>query len=119
MAEIMLICDKRDEEVQFLENAIDDLHECRLTLMYSIVFRYYVKYNNHTMIFDNNLSILYKAVESLSGCLEREMESFCEDEIDVLYKKVMDLKRYGNDLYLAESVSRNFISVIVKNGKMR
>ena len=49
--------------------------QCRQTLMYTYVFAYYLKKNNHSRIFKENQTDLEIAVEELSGYLEREITS--------------------------------------------
>lgn len=39
-------------EVQFMKKAVDVLCQCRQTLMYTYVFAYYLKKNNHMLIFE-------------------------------------------------------------------
>ena len=39
-------------EVQFLKTAVDVLTQCRSTLMYTYVFAFYLKRNNHCDIFE-------------------------------------------------------------------
>ena len=39
-------------EAQFLKRAVDILCQCRQTLMYSYCFAFYLKKNNHTLIFE-------------------------------------------------------------------
>ena len=39
-------------EVQFLKKSLDILCECRRTLMYTYVFAYYLKKNNHSTMFE-------------------------------------------------------------------
>ena len=39
-------------EIQFMKKAVDVLCLCRQTLMYTYVFAYYLKKNNHMLIFE-------------------------------------------------------------------
>lgn len=39
-------------EVQFMKKAVDILCQCRQTLMYTYVFAYYLRKNNHMLIFE-------------------------------------------------------------------
>lgn len=39
-------------EVQFLKKAVDVLRQCRQTLMYTYAFAFYLKKNNHSIIFE-------------------------------------------------------------------
>jgi len=39
-------------ELQFLRHAVDVLCQCRQTLMYTYVFAYYLRKNNHAIIFE-------------------------------------------------------------------
>lgn len=78
-------------EVQFLRKAVDVLCQCRQTLMYTYAFAFYLKRNNHSIIFEENQSDLEIAVEKLSGFLERDITS--ENAVDTK-QKVQDKFRY-------------------------
>ena len=56
-----------------LNNAVMVLKECRMTLMNTYAFAYFLKENNESLIFENNQSDLQKKVEELSGLLERNV----------------------------------------------
>ena len=45
-------------EAQFMTRAVDVLCQCRQTLMYSYCFAFYLKKNNHTLIFEVRALIL-------------------------------------------------------------
>lgn len=78
-------------EVQFLRKAVDVLCLCRQTLMYTYAFAFYLKRNNHSIIFEDNQSDLEIAVEKLSGYLERDITS--ENAVDIK-QQVQDKYRY-------------------------
>ena len=81
-------------EAQFMKRAVDVLCQCRQTLMYSYCFAFYLKKNNHTLIFEvcsppplppppthshcvvhvqDNQGDLEMATECLSEYLERDI----------------------------------------------
>jgi len=78
-------------EVQFLKKAVDVLTQCRSTLMYTYVFAFYLKRNNHSIIFEDNQKDLENATEQLSEYLEREITS---DILVDIKQKVQDKSRY-------------------------
>lgn len=78
-------------EVQFLRKAVDVLCLCRQTLMYTYAFAFYLKKNNHSIIFEDNQADLEIAVEKLSGYLERDITS--DNAIDIK-QQVQDKYRY-------------------------
>lgn len=78
-------------EVQFLKKAVDVLCQCRQTLMYTYAFAFYLRKNNHSIIFEDNQSDLEIAVEKLSGYLERDITS--DNAIDIK-QQVQDKYRY-------------------------
>ena len=67
------------------------LCQCRQTLMYTYAFAFYLKRNNHSIIFEDNQSDLEIAVEKLSGYLERDITS--DNAIDIK-QQVQDKYRY-------------------------
>lgn len=78
-------------EVQFLKKAVDILCQCRQTLMFTYVFAFYLKKNNHSQIFEDNQRDLEQATEQLSEYLERNITS--EMLVDIK-QKVQDKYRY-------------------------
>ena len=78
-------------EVQFLRKAVEVLCQCRQTLMYTYAFAFYLKKNNHSIIFEDNQADLEIAVEKLSGYLEREITS---DNAIATKQEVQDKYRY-------------------------
>ena len=78
-------------EVQFLQRAVDALTTCRLTLMYTYCFAYYLTTNNQQLIFEDNQQDLENATEILSRYLERDLSE--EDATDIK-KKVVDQTKY-------------------------
>jgi len=80
-------------EVQFLQNACDVLRQCRQTLMYTYPFAFYLKRNNHSIIFEQNQADLEHATEELSGYLERDF-SQTNGSLTEMKQKVQDKYRY-------------------------
>ena len=74
-------------QTQFLQKAVDILCQCRQTLMYTYAFAYYLRKNNHTLIFEDNQRDLEMATETLSEYLERDTSS----------STINDLKIYVQD----------------------
>ena len=62
-------------QTQFLQKAVDILCQCRQTLMYTYAFAFYLRKNNHTLIFEDNQRDLEMATEMLSEYLERDITS--------------------------------------------
>lgn len=81
-------------DLAFLKNSVDILRSCRQTLSYSYALAFYMIQNNQTMIYEDNQNDLHCAVESLSGYLEKDMESQSYAEIRM---KVLDKCRYCQD----------------------
>lgn len=79
-------------EVQFLQNACDVLRQCRQTLMYTYPFAFYLKRNNHSIIFEQNQADLEHATEELSGYLERDSNQ--TTNLTEMKQKVQDKYRY-------------------------
>ncbi|CAM4777642.1 unnamed protein product [Rotaria magnacalcarata] len=79
-------------EVQFLQVACDVLRQCRQTLMYTYPFAFYLKRNNHSIIFEQNQADLEHATEELSGYLERD--STQTTNLTEMGQKVRDKYRY-------------------------
>ncbi|CAF1016019.1 unnamed protein product [Adineta steineri] len=79
-------------EVQFLQIAYDVLRQCRQTLMYTYPFAFYLKRNNHSIIFEQNQADLEHATEELSGYLERDSQT--TTNLTEMKQKVQDKYRY-------------------------
>ncbi|CAF1542639.1 unnamed protein product [Adineta ricciae] len=79
-------------EVQFLQIACDVLRQCRQTLMYTYPFAFYLKRNNHSIIFEQNQADLEHATEELSGYLERDSNQITN--LTEMKQKVQDKYRY-------------------------
>ena len=79
-------------EVQFLQIACDVLRQCRQTLMYTYPFAFYLKRNNHSIIFEQNQADLEHATEELSGYLERDSNQ--TTNLTEMKQKVQDKYRY-------------------------
>ena len=90
-------------ESKLFEKAITTLNECRKVLMYTYIFAFYVKKNNHLEIFENNQRDLEIMVEKLCAHLEHE-DYGCDSDIDsdtirtidtaYIKLRVQDLTRY-------------------------
>jgi ariadne-1 len=78
-------------EVQFMEQAVDDLCSFRQTLMYTYVFAFYNQNTQQLMIFEDNQRDLQKAVEMLSEYLEQETD---REEDHNIQTKVLHLSNY-------------------------
>ncbi|XP_030371581.1 potential E3 ubiquitin-protein ligase ariadne-1-like [Scaptodrosophila lebanonensis] len=78
-------------ELQFLKTAVDVLCQCRQTLMYTYVFAYYLKRNNHSMLFELNQMDLESATEMLSEYLECDITS---ENLADIKQKVQDKYKY-------------------------
>ena len=71
-------------EVQFMEQAVQVLCECRQTLMFTYVFAYYNQRTSQLNIFEDNQRDLQKAVEQLSEYLEQDLD--VEEDKDIRLK---------------------------------
>ncbi|PIC53271.1 hypothetical protein B9Z55_003049 [Caenorhabditis nigoni] len=78
-------------DAQFLRDAVDSLSKSRRTMMYTYVFAFYLKRNNHAEIFETNQRDLEMATEQLSGYLEQDMD---EEDPKTLKQKIQDKCRY-------------------------
>ncbi|XP_043246071.1 E3 ubiquitin-protein ligase ariadne-1-like [Amphibalanus amphitrite] len=94
-------------EVQFLKKAVDILCSCRVTLMYTYVFAYYLRKNNQSAIFEENQKDLERCTEVLSEYLERDITQ--ENLVDIK-QKVQDKYRYceGRRKALLEHVHEGY-----------
>ncbi|XP_037083230.1 E3 ubiquitin-protein ligase arih1-like [Pollicipes pollicipes] len=94
-------------EVQFLKKAVDILCSCRVTLMYTYVFAYYLRKNNQSTIFEENQKDLERCTEVLSEYLERDITQ--ENLVDIK-QKVQDKDRYcdGRRRALLEHVHEGY-----------
>jgi len=94
-------------EVQFLKKAVDILCQCRVTLMYTYVFAYYLRKNNQSTIFEENQKDLERCTEMLSEYLERDITQ--ENLVDIK-QKVQDKYRYceGRRKCLLEHVHEGY-----------
>jgi len=81
-------------EVQFLKKAVDILCLCRNTLRFTYVFAFYLKKNNHSIIFETNQSDLEMATEHLSEFLERDLNTSEVTAVQGIKQKVQDKYRY-------------------------
>ncbi|CAL8101208.1 unnamed protein product [Calicophoron daubneyi] len=78
-------------DVKFFRKVVDVLCRCRRTLMYTYAFAFFLKKNNHSLIFESNQSDLEHATEQLSGLLDRDSSSL---ELSEFKQKVQDKARY-------------------------
>ncbi|XP_044582922.1 E3 ubiquitin-protein ligase ARIH1-like [Cotesia glomerata] len=81
-------------EVQFLTRALEALRQCRVTLMYSYPFAYYIEPCNQMDIFVDNQRDLEIATEELAQYLERELQY---DSVVEVKQKVRDKTAYCED----------------------
>lgn len=85
-------------EVQFLAKALVTLRECRLVLMHTYVFAFYLAKNNEAEIFESNQRDLEMATETLSGYLEGgEIASMDPKQ---LKQQVQDKAQYCEQRYV-------------------
>jgi ariadne-1 len=78
----------------FLLEAVDDLCRCRQTLMYTYIFAYFLKEDNNAEIFIENQKDLQRAVEELSGFLERDITEITTENMSQTKRRVIDLAVY-------------------------
>lgn len=78
-------------DTQFMKQAVDVLQECRLTLLHTYIFAFYLKECNEQIIFEDNQKDLQRAIEELSGYLENEE---IEGDVREFRRKVMNLFSY-------------------------
>ena len=78
-------------ESQLFDRALSTLEDCRIVLMHTYIYAFYVKKNNHLEIFEDNQRDLEIAVEKLCSYLEQE--DHC---MDIMYMKnyIQDLTKY-------------------------
>ena len=79
-------------EAQFVKRAVDILCLCRQTLMFTYAFAFFLRKNNHTLIFEDNQRDLEMATETLSGYLERDITG---DSISNVKIFVQDKTKYA------------------------
>jgi ariadne-1 len=104
MDQIQLKTDLSWIDVQFLQRAVDIVIECRITLKYTYVLAYYLKYGNLTEIFEDNQRDLELATEQLGALLEQLMDN----PVTVTHMKqsIVDKSAYcasRRDLILADT----------------
>ncbi|WFD05651.1 RBR-type E3 ubiquitin transferase [Malassezia vespertilionis] len=105
MDEVQVTSDLSWIEVQFLKKAADTLTECRMTLKWTYCMAYYLERNNMTELFEDNQCDLERAVEELSGQLERPIDC---DTIPAMRQKVTDLTVYvqkRRDILLSDTAN--------------
>ena len=92
MKEMTDIYNMSFQEVQFLKTAVDILCKCRRTLLKTYVFGYYVRKNNQKDIFEDNQRDLETAIDTLSGYLEKDIESMAD--LKNMKKEILDKSTY-------------------------
>ena len=92
-------------ESQLFERALSTLEDCRIVLMHTYIFAFYVKKNNHLEIFEDNQRDLEIAVEKLCSYLEQE--EYC---MDIMYMKnyIQDLTKYCSQRRQVADFQRGF-----------
>lgn len=70
----------------FLIPAVEVLCKCRQTLMYTYVFAFYLKNNNHSLIFEHNQNDLETATEMLSEYVGRDLTKDLADLVEDKYE---------------------------------
>nr|CAH8872564.1 unnamed protein product [Trichobilharzia regenti] len=78
-------------DVKFFRKLVEILCRCRRTLMYTYAFAYFLKKNNHSLIFESNQSDLEQSTEQLSEYLDRDLSNISLNE---LKQKMQDKARY-------------------------
>ncbi|OSX64891.1 hypothetical protein POSPLADRAFT_1044325 [Postia placenta MAD-698-R-SB12] len=78
-------------EAKFVQNAVDELTACRLTLKWSYAMAYFLAAGNQKEMFEDIQADLEKAVEALSQLLEESIE---ESTIKTLRQRMMDKTVY-------------------------
>jgi len=91
MVEVQEASDLSWIESKFVQNAVDALSRCRLTLKWSYTMAFYLAQGNQKQIFEDLQANLEKAVEDLSQLLEEPIEA---DTVKDLRKRMMDKTVY-------------------------
>ncbi|CAH8666504.1 unnamed protein product [Schistosoma margrebowiei] len=78
-------------DVKFFKKLVEILCRCRRTLMYTYAFAYFLKKNNHSLIFESNQSDLEQSTEQLSEYLDRDLSNI---NLNELKQKMQDKARY-------------------------
>uniref|UniRef100_A0A915DE65 Ariadne domain-containing protein n=1 Tax=Ditylenchus dipsaci TaxID=166011 RepID=A0A915DE65_9BILA len=78
-------------DAQYLLKAVDVLRECRMIMMYSYAFAYYLQKNNSSEIFEANQNNLEMATEKLSHLLENKLDNV---DLTKLKQEIQDCYRY-------------------------
>ena len=76
-------------DTKYLLKAVDTLNDCRVTLMNTYIFAYYLKKNNHSEIFEGNQRDLESSTEMLSEYMEQEIPT---DNLDEVRKNLDEIK---------------------------
>ena len=85
--EEMIQLGKNRIDTVYLLTAVDTLNDCRMTLMNTYIFAYYLYKNNHSEIFEANQRDLESSTEMLSEYMEQEIST---DNLDEIKEKVQD-----------------------------
>ncbi|KAI0933542.1 hypothetical protein AcV5_005664 [Taiwanofungus camphoratus] len=78
-------------EAKFMQNAVDELTKCRVTLKWTYAMAYFLVPGNQKQIFEDIQADLEKAVEALSQLLEEPVE---EGTIKSLRQRMLDKTVY-------------------------
>ncbi|PCH38638.1 hypothetical protein WOLCODRAFT_136378 [Wolfiporia cocos MD-104 SS10] len=78
-------------EAKFMQHAVDELTQCRITLKWTYAMAYFLAPGNHKQIFEDIQADLEKAVEDLSQLLEDPVE---KETTKVLRQRMMDKTVY-------------------------
>ncbi|KAH9935819.1 hypothetical protein B0H21DRAFT_699161 [Amylocystis lapponica] len=78
-------------EAKFMQNAVDELTKCRVTLKWSYAMAYFLAQGNKKQIFEDIQADLEKAVEDLSQLLEEPVET---DTVKSLRQRMLDKTVY-------------------------
>lgn len=95
-------------QAQFLQKAVDVLCLCRQTLMYTYAFAFYLRKNNHTLIFEDNQRDLEMATETLSEYLERDITSSTINDMKIYVQdKAKYVTYFLSHLYKFSALAEN------------
>lgn len=81
-------------EARFLEKAVQTLKECRITLMYTYAFAFYLKKTNQAIIFEENQNNLEDATEKMSYFLEQELDIGESSDVATIKAHVVNKQRF-------------------------
>ncbi|KZT04183.1 uncharacterized protein LAESUDRAFT_728418 [Laetiporus sulphureus 93-53] len=108
MEEMQIMSELSWIEVQFLKKAVDEVIQCRTTLMWTYGMAYFLEKGNEKELFEDNQRDLERAVEELSELIESPIDP---EGIKELRQKVTDKTVYvhkRNEIML-EDTARGFM----------